>query len=152
MTMTEFVQIITGMLGTLGFCILFNIRGRRMAMTALGGFLSWALFVLLSKFIESEPISFLIVALVITFYSEIMARVLKTPTTTFITTALVPLIPGGSLYYTMAYAFESDGAGFVAKAVTTLELAAALAIGIIVASSATKLFFAAKSNIKRKDV
>lgn len=150
MTTTEMIQILTGMTGTLGFCVLFNIRGRRMVMTTLGGFLSWALFVLLSKFIDSDPISFLIVALVITFYSEIMARLLKTPTTTFIITALVPLIPGGSLYYTMAYAFESDAQRFISRAITTLELAAALAIGIIVASTLTKLFFAAKSNIKRK--
>ncbi|MBQ1965266.1 MAG: threonine/serine exporter family protein, partial [Clostridia bacterium] len=45
------------------------------------------------------------VAFSMSVYAGIMARVLKTPATTFITTSLIPLIPGGSLYYTMAYAF-----------------------------------------------
>ena len=74
-----------------------------------------------------------------TFFAETMARVMKTPTTTFITTALVPLIPGGSLYYTMAYAFHQDAESFVTRGVATLSLAAALALGIIFATTLTKL-------------
>ena len=68
-----------------------------------------------------------------------MARLLKTPTTTFITTSLVPLIPGGSLYYTMSYAFESNLERFLEKGVYTLELASALALGIIIATTATRI-------------
>ncbi len=147
MTGYELIQILTGTLGVLGFCVLFNIRGKRLAVTVIGGFLSWAVFVLLGNFIENEALKYFIVALIISLYAEVMARVLKTPTTTFITTALVPLIPGGSLYYTMAYAFESDLPRFISKAVDTLQLAAALALGIIVSATLTKLFFKIKRNV-----
>lgn len=131
MTRIEILQIITGYVGTLGFAILFNIKGRRLLGAAFGGFLSWTLFVLLGNVINSEPIRYFIVSATCSAYAEVMARVLKTPTTTLQITALIPLIPGASLYYTMAYALESDMARFITKAVSTLKLAAALALGIV---------------------
>ncbi len=138
MTQAEIIQIITGFIGSFGFAILFNIRGRKLIFAALGGLFSWALFVLLGFAIESEPVRYFIVAASISIYAEVMARVLRTPTTTFIMTALIPLIPGGSLYYTMAYAFESDLSRFLDKGIDTLQFALALALGVIVAAAATK--------------
>lgn len=141
MSTTEIIQIITGCIGSVGFGVLFNIRGKRLAATALGGFLSWMLFVILSKFIPNQAINYFVVSLLTSLYSEAMARVLKTPTTTFAVTALVPLIPGGSLYYTMVSAMESNLETFLTRAVATLQLAAALALGIIVSTTITRLFY-----------
>ena len=141
MSSAEIVQIITGCIGSVGFGVLFNIRGKRLAATALGGFLSWVLFVILSRFIPNQAVNYFMVSLLISLYSETMARVLKTPTTTFTVTALVPLIPGGSLYYTMVSAMESNLENFLTKAVATLQLAAALALGIIVSATVTRLFY-----------
>ena len=112
-----------------------------MLFAALGGFLSWSMFIALGFLIESEPVRYFIVAASVSIYAELMARVLRTPTTTFIMTALIPLIPGGSLYYTMAYALESDLSRFIEKGIYTLELALALALGVIIAAAATKTLF-----------
>lgn len=150
MTLNELLQILCAFIGSLAFGILFNVRKWRLIFAGIGGLLSWALFIVLSEFIQNEPINYFIVALIVSIYAEIMARVLKTPTTTFITTSLIPLIPGGSLYYTMAYAFESNSEMFVSKALYTLELASALALGIIVAATATKIYFKFKSKFIRK--
>lgn len=136
----EIIQILTGFIGSLGFAILFNIRGKRLLAASIGGFLSWLIFVILNRFIENEGIIYFFVALLISLYAEVMARRLKTPTTTFITTSLIPLIPGGSLYYTLLYAFGGDTQSFFTKLVDTLILASALALGIIVAATITKLF------------
>jgi len=139
--MTGLIQIITGTIGCLGFGILFNIRGRRLAAATVGGFLSWSLLLLLELVIPSEAVNYFIVAVCISLYSEVMARKLRSPTTTFITTSLVPLIPGSSLYYTMAYAFEQNSGGFMERAIHTLALSSALALGIIVAATAAKLWY-----------
>lgn len=141
MTEAQIIQIITGFIGSLGFAILFNVRGKKLVFAALGGLFSWGMFVLLGFVIESEPVRYFIVAAVISIYAEVMARVLRTPTTTFIMTSLIPLIPGGSLYYTMAYAFESDLTRFLEKGIYTLQLALALALGVIVAAAAAKALF-----------
>jgi uncharacterized membrane protein YjjB (DUF3815 family) len=139
MTTVELMQIFTGFLGTLGFSVLFHIRGKRLVMAALGGFLSWLLFVLLGNVISSEPIRYFIVSLVTSFYAEWMARLLKTPTTMFLMTTLIPLVPGASLYYTMAYALGSDMEKFIQKAISTLKLAGALALGIVIATMIVKI-------------
>lgn len=142
MTTNEIIQILSGFVGTLGFAVLFNIRGKRFLFGGLGGLLSWLLFVIFSRFIPNEAINYFVVAVIISLYAEVLARILKTPTTTFITISLIPLIPGGSLYYTMAYAFESDMTRFLEKGIYTLELASALALGIIIATTGTKVLFA----------
>ena len=140
----DIVLILSGFLGTLGFGLLFNIRGIRLVVSALGGLLCCALYVLFGAFTENEVVVYFFVSVIISVYSEIMARVVKTPATAFITTSLIPLIPGGSLYYTMAYAFESDFPRFAEKGLYTLELAAALAIGIILVSTVFNVFFVKK--------
>ena len=132
MTTNEIIQIVTAFIGSLGFAILFNVRGIKLVIASLGGFLAWLLFVLLGYLsVHNEPIRYFIVAAAVSLYAEIMARIFRTPTTTFIITALIPLIPGSSLYYTMAYAFDSDMARFIEKGIYTLELAVALALGIL---------------------
>lgn len=141
MTSSELIQIAAGLIGSLCFGILFNMRGKRLIAAAVGGLLSWGLFVVLSNFVSSEPINYFIIAAVVSLYSEIMARALKTPAAPVVTTSLIPLIPGGSLYYTMASAFESNFTTFLEKAVSTLKLACALALGIIVVTTIMQFLF-----------
>ena len=136
----EIIQIITGFIGSLCFGILFNLKGKRLAAGALGGLLSWGLFVLFSQFIPSEPINYFLVAATVSVYAEVLAKVLKTPATPLITTSLIPLIPGGSLYYTVASAFDSSFGVFSEKAFYTLKLAAALALGMIVVLAVWRFF------------
>ncbi len=151
--MNAVVQIITGTIGTLGFGVLFNIRGKRLIAAALGGMLSWSLFLLLQLIIPSEPVNYFIVSLLTAFYCQLAAIKLKTPTTIFITTTLIPLVPGGSLYYTMAYAFDTNLEKFIGKAIYTLQLASALALGIIVATTIIKIHRRYKEHhIKKESV
>ena len=139
--MTALIQIITGGLGAAGFALLYNIRGKRFVFAALGGLLAIVFYLGLGLVIENDIFNYFICASLVSLYAEIMARVLKTPTTTFIITSLIPLIPGGSLYYTMTNAFSGDLNSFIDKGLYTLGLAGALAAGIIVVVSTTKVIF-----------
>lgn len=148
MTVFEITQLLAGFIGTLCFGILFNFKGKRLAAAALGGLLSWGLFLGISRFIPNEPIDYFLVAASASLYAEIMARILKTPATPIATISLIPLIPGGSLYYTMTSALESDFNDFLGKAVSTLKLAGALALGIILVTTASQVLF---KHIKRRN-
>ena len=139
MTQTEMLQILAGFAGSFGFAILFNIRGKRLFAAAMGGLLSWLLFVLLNKWIKNEVVAYFLVASSLSIYAEIMARVLKSPTTTFIITSLIPMIPGGSLYYTMVSVFQTNQDDFLQKASHTLQLAGALALGIVAVTTFARL-------------
>lgn len=135
------IEIVTGFLGSLGFALLYNIRGKKLITAACGGFLAWALFLALGAFLESEVLRYFIVSLTVSAYAELFARLQKTPTTTFIITSLIPLIPGGSLYYTMAHAFSGHVGRFATSAIKTLTLAIALALGVVVTTAATRLLY-----------
>ena len=129
------IQVVAGTLGTLGFGVMFNIRGRKLLFGTLGGLISWALYIIFSLFIPSEILVYLMVSVATSIYSEIMAVVLKTPTTTFLIISLIPLIPGGSLYYALSHAFSGDLESFLTRALYTFQLASALSIGIILVLS-----------------
>lgn len=136
--MSEFLQLLTAFIGTLGFGILFHIRGRKLWLAALGGLYAWTAFLALGYFIESEPVRYFLVSMLTTLYAEVLARVVKTPTTTFVIVSLIPLIPGSGLYYTMANALSGNSEGFMERGVYTLELSLALSLGIILVTSCVR--------------
>ena len=139
--MTEIIQIIAAFCGSLGFGILFNARGVKLLLGSLGGMMAWSIFLLLGLFIDSEPVRFCIVSMCVAIYAEVLARIFKTPTTSFIIVPLVPLIPGGALYYTMSSIFIDDIHVFFSKAGYALSLAFAIAIGVVIAAAAVRLTF-----------
>jgi uncharacterized membrane protein YjjB (DUF3815 family) len=139
----DLMQIIMGFLGSLGFSVLFHIRGRRLVIASLGGLISWTVFLLLANLVPGESARYFLASAAVTVYAEVFARVIKTPTTTFLVPSLIPLIPGGSLYYTMNYALNEQWSSFISKAFYTLELAASLALGIIAVTTLTRLIMVA---------
>ena len=149
MTEIELIQILSGTVGALAFAVLYNIRDVRLIFAGVGGFLSWTLHVMFNYLIGNEVFSYLIVSFLITIYAEVMARAVKTPTTTFILASLIPMIPGASLYYTMRYGLSGDVTLFSGKALYTLELASAIALGVILASAAAKIYFKARAARRR---
>ena len=150
MTITEFVEMLMGLLGSLGFGLIFNIKGKKLLVVGFGGFLAWFFFVILKFLTPSESLRYFIVAVLASILAEIMARVMKTPTTTFHMGFLVPLIPGGSLYYTMAHIFEGDYVNFAERGLHTFSLAASLALGIVTITAATKIIYRILAEIKSK--
>lgn len=140
MSVTDIIEILAATVAALAFSLLFNIRGNKLLAVAAGGGLGWLLVLLLQRATGSETLAYFIVALVISLYAEVMARVLKAPTTIFIAPSLIPLVPGASLYYTMTYVLKGDSQLFAGKAFYTLELASALALGIIGSAVIMKLF------------
>lgn len=134
------IEILVSFCGTLGFGFLFNIRGRKLWYAAIGGLGTWALFLVLGLLMESEVLRYFIVSLCSTAYAEILARHLKTPATTFCIITLIPLVPGGALYYTTTAALSGDTAQFMPRLINTIQLAVALSLGIVIVTAACKLF------------
>ena len=136
MTYTDMlIQVVTSFFGTLGFGFLFNIRGKKLLYASVGGMLSWLLFLLLQPLAPNEALRYLIVSICSTTYAEILARLLKTPATTFSIITLIPLVPGGALYQTTTAALDRNVEEFVPKLIYTIELAVALSLGIVIVTA-----------------
>lgn len=128
--MREIIQLVVSFTGSLGFAALFNIHGKKLWFAALGGCLSWAVY-LAVEFITPSPYACGFWSTVaITLYAECMARIHKTPVTVFLVSATIPLIPGAALYRTMNWMLMKDWAKFQKDGIYTILFAVSMAAGM----------------------
>lgn len=140
MSMTNIViQLISVTSASCVLSIVFHIRGINILLSGLGGGLGWITYSLLSFLWPQELIRYLIAGFVISIYCEIMARVRKSPVTLFLVIGIIPLVPGGLAYHTMEYFVLGEIRLAASTGLHTLAIAAAIAIGIFLASAAIRL-------------
>ena len=124
----------------IGFCLLFNIHVAGRFICAGGGALGWLCYLLAAPLVQSDIVQSFLAALVISAWSEVMARLRKCPVTSYLLVALFPLVPGGGIYYTMEHAMNGETAQFMDSLLHTLGLAGALAAGVLMVSSLMRLY------------
>ncbi len=130
----DILQIFCAGLGTLGFALFLRVRGAHLPAATLGGVLSWTLYLLVHAAGGT-----LVAALAVCLWSETMARRRKAPATIFLMPGIVPLLPGGAMYYTMDSVVLGDMDTFVVKASETLFVAVGIAGGILIASEVVRV-------------
>lgn len=128
-------------LACVGFCFVFNIHGPGIAICGGGGALGWLTYLLANFVTPNIMLRFLLAAIVITLYSELMARVRRCPVTSYLIIALLPLVPGGGIYEAMRYCVQGDTQLFLSSLVSTFGIAGALALGAVLGSSALRVLF-----------
>ena len=138
----SFPQIIAAFLGTLGFALVFKMKGSYLLFVSIGGFCTYGIFLITTFFGCSEFSSALISAVFVAVLSEILARVLKAPTIIFLTTISISIVPGSGLYYSMRYLLLQEIDGFSQSFKSTCSIAAGIVCGIVIISLATRLITA----------
>lgn len=128
-----------------GFTFVFNIHGLGKIICGLGGALGWLVYLLGGKTI---PAAFA-AAVVIGVFSEVMARVRRCPASGYLLVALLPLVPGGGVYYAMSYCMAGYKDLFLTTLLNTFGMAAALAVGAMMASSLFRTLFPRLPKIHR---
>lgn len=144
------IQCIAGLVGTLGFGLMFNMHGKGISFALLGSLISWPVCVIAMRLGLSEPIAYLIAAATSSFYAEIMARIRKFPATSYLLCALVPLIPGSGIYYTMDFLRRGMLTDAYAKGRATAAIAGAMAIGVLLVSTGFRMWSVWKHHRRKK--
>ena len=126
------------LIATLGFGVMFNIRGRKLIASAFGGALGYVIYSVCVQANLGEPLAMFIASGAFTIYGEILARRLKAPVTLFIVCALIILVPGGGMYRTMLAIIQGNLNNAVQIGLSSLASAGSLALGTIFVSSLTK--------------
>ncbi|GKU23860.1 threonine/serine exporter family protein [Clostridium folliculivorans] len=139
-----FKETIAAFIATFGFGIIFNIKGKNLIFSSIGGMISWIIYKLALQKTGSDIAGLFISSIVFSAYSEACARILKTPVTTIVICALIPLVPGGGMYYTMYEAIRGDMNKSFQTLATTLASAGTLALGVIFVSTITRLISSAR--------
>lgn len=145
-------ESIFAVIAALGFGIIFNIKGKKLLFAAIGGGLGWFVYSLCLHLGGKTVTALFLSSISFSIYSEIFARILKTPVTTLVVCCLIPLVPGAGMYYTMYEAITGNISGSLEVGINTIANAGTLALGVIFVSSITRqinIFLAKKLNKKK---
>lgn len=126
-------------LATAGFASLFNLRGKDLPLAAAGGALGWAVAAPLQALTGSQAVGYCAASVVIGAWAEIIAAIRKRPASVYIACGIIPLVPGGGMYYTMLEYVRGNSWNGLATAFSTLQAAGAIAVGLAVSSAASRL-------------
>ena len=127
------LQTLMGAFGSLGFALLFRVRGKLLIFAFLGGLLSWGAYCISGNFVGHEALQYLIATTVLTLYAEAFARILRCPSTILLVTGWIPLIPGGALYYSISALVQDNMSLFVDRILHTFLLMIAMSAGMLIA-------------------
>lgn len=141
------LEVITCVLGTLGFCVILNVSKRKLFYSVFGGLISSVLLVLLTNLGAGTFEAVFISMLVISVYSEALSRITKTPANIILLPASIPLLPGGSLYYMMSFLVHFDRENFVFYAKETALTGLGIALGAVVISIIVKFINSRKKQV-----
>lgn len=134
-----FFLIAAAIAGSLGFGINMKIKMPHVIYAALAGGVTYYIYLIVFQACENHFISNFVAAVFVSLFAEIMARMNKTPTTIFLTSGAICLIPGGRLYYAMYAIINNDEEAFIENGEIALIIALAIASGFMVVTVVMKL-------------
>ncbi|MBR5881720.1 MAG: threonine/serine exporter family protein [Clostridia bacterium] len=135
----------------LGIAVIFDVPPKKMFWAMVGSIISCVLMLIGDKYGLDPLITNMIATAIPCVYCEIMARVLKTPTTVFMIPTLLPLVPGSRLYYTMFYLFSGEQELFLDNMLIAVKICTGIAVAIIVVTGAMRWIEAAKKQRLEKE-
>lgn len=142
------IQIISAFVGSIGFAIFFKMKGKQIPFAGLGGAVTWAVYLAVQTQFEGNFVPYLVASIFVALYAEVMARINRAPAWIFITSAAVPLIPGGSLYYTMAGLVNGDQELFMTSGRSALIIALAISLGFVLEAIIARYYRMFKNKIE----
>ena len=146
-SLSPLIQNMGSFIGAVGFA--FNIHGPGGLLCALGSVLAWSTYLVTIHFTDNVIWANFTGAMVASLYAETMARIRKYPAISYLVVSIFPLIPGAGVYYTMTYAVQGQMDRFANNGMLTAAIAGAIALGILLVSSAFRLATAKRRSIRK---
>lgn len=132
-------------IATIGFAIMFNNKYKHLLIVSLCGVVACGAYLL----VEDVFISVMLGSIVATLIAEVLARVLKAPTTVFLMPAIIPFVPGAKLFFMMYNLINGDLLAFQTNFNILLLASLGIAVGIILASVFAQVVLKFVRNLKK---
>ncbi len=129
------LQLLMGYISCIGFGFIFNNKIKSTFIGSIAGALGWGTYLVIESLGHDAPFCTFMAALIIGFLCENFAKTYKDATVVFLMPAILPLVPGAGVYFTMRYLIDNEINLALNKGINTIACAAAIAIGILFASS-----------------
>ena len=129
------IEGIAAFFAAYAFGILFNIKGKYLVISGVGGGFGWFLYKICLHTGALEATSLFVASVGFSIYCETCARIYKTPSTILSVCCLIPLVPGYGVYNTLYYFLTNDYMNALSYGVSTISNACSLALGVILVST-----------------
>lgn len=120
-------------LASAAFGVLFNVPLNQLILVGLVGLIGGAFYSGMLM-VSTSYLALFVSASVITLAADIMAHRFRIPTITFLICALIPLVPGGGLYYTMLEVINGTLESALSQGVDTIMQACCIVFGVVLIS------------------
>ena len=89
--MQNVIGLLTALLGSAGFALIFNVRKQLLPLAALGGVVCWGVYLLAGCATKSVFLQSFAASAATAVWSEVLARVKKTPAQQYLILRLLPV-------------------------------------------------------------
>lgn len=132
LTSAWYIQLPAAFIGTLGFSALFGAPRKYYLYCGLAGMMGWCAYLwVVTARPEQVVMAAFCGALTVATMSSILAILLKCPTTVFLICGIIPLVPGGGIFWTAYYLLDDQLRQAAITGFTALKVTIAIAAGII---------------------
>ena len=132
------VQLISCGVASMGFALVFKAAVRQSFYAGIGGAVNCACYLLVQRFYGNDFAAVMAGAAFVAAYAYRMSRVHRAPATIFLTTSIMPVIPGATLFYLMHGLVQSDYALASGQTILLAQTCLAIAFGFLVVEIAMR--------------
>ena len=149
-TLDFWIQMLSAVVGTIGFAFLFRVRLCHFPYVALGALLTYFVYYTLEQLGWNLLLLTFLAACVGALYSEILARIRRAPAIVYLLSSMIPIIPGGSLYRAMNGLINKNYDSLFTNLGGTLNVSLGMAGGIVAVSVLMAIYVGLMEAIKNK--
>lgn len=148
--MNLFAQIFAAVLGTVGFSVMFSVPREYYPLCGFVGGAGWLLYCLVLPY-AAAPEATLAATVLVVLLSRFCAVWRRCPVTIFLIPGIIPLVPGGDIYWMAYYIVMNQMELAAEKGFEAVKIAVAIVLGIVfVFQVPQKVFGAVVRSFRKK--
>lgn len=123
-------QVLAAVLGTVAFSVMFSVPREYYPLCGFVGGAGWLVYCLTLPF-SSVPVATMAATVLVVLLSRLFAVRRRCPVTLFLIPGIIPLVPGGDIYWMAYYIVMNQMDLAAAKGYEAVKIAVAIVLGIV---------------------
>jgi uncharacterized membrane protein YjjB (DUF3815 family) len=119
--------------------IYFNAEKRDVVLGAVLGSVGWVVYAVFKAGGGQEALGYFAGAFAAAVFAEFFAVVMRRPATVYLVPGIIPLVPGGGIFYMMRAVVRGEFSEALSAGYSAIAAAVAIALGIAIASSTARI-------------
>lgn len=132
------VQVISCRFASMGFALVFKAVLFQSVWAGIGGAINCCVYTGVLALTESDLLAVMAAAAIVAAFAYVMSQMHRAPATIFLTTSIMPVIPGATLFYLMHGMVQADYIMAKQQALLLGQTCLAIAFGFLIIEIATR--------------